>query len=78
MSHLKSGPLPTPAEMEAFVDEYNAGTKSHEQFVDFCETLEKFWLNELPPEEFDDLWKGGSAQMRDFLTGKYREAGLNL
>ena len=77
MSNLKSGPIPTLAEMEAFVEEFNAGNKSHEQFVDFCETLEKGWLNELPSEEFELLWKD-AAKMRDFLTEKYREAGLNI
>ena len=77
MSNLKSGPIPTPAEMEAFIDEYNAGNRSYEQLVDLCECLEKGWLNELPLEEFEILWKN-SSKMTAFLTEKYREVGLNI
>ena len=69
--HLKSDPLPTLAEMEAFVNEHNAGLKTEEEFVDFCKTLFKGWLNELPSEEFKRLWKD-TPKMMAFLTEKYR------
>ena len=48
----------------------------HERFVEDCEILERSWLQELEPAEYDKLMRGPSENLTQFLRQKYTENGL--